>query len=158
LIMPWHLVANSERYINGWLIGYGALLGPIGGIMIADYYLHRRRKLNVAALYDPRGEYRFTGGLSLVALVSLIVAVLPNLPGFLTQAQLIHRDRLPDLASRLNNFLGTPLFVPDEFTSFFTGLYNYAWFVGFGIAFVVYLALRNWDVLRGRKRKGSVRA
>ncbi len=155
LIMPWHLVANSERYF-GWLIGYGALLGPIGGIMIADYYLHRRRKLNVAALYDPHGEYRYTGGVSVVALVSLIVAVLPNLPGFLVQAQLIHSDRLPDLASRLNNLLATPLFVPDEFASFFTGLYNYAWFVGFGIAFVVYLALRKWAALRGRNRKGKV--
>jgi NCS1 family nucleobase:cation symporter-1 len=155
LIMPWQLVANSERYF-GWLIGYGALLGPIGGIMIADYYVHRRRKLNVAALYDPRGEYRYTWGVSVVALVSLIAAVLPNLPGFLVQAQLINSDRLPDLAARLNNLFGTPLFVPDEFTAFFTGLYNYAWFVGFGIAFVVYLALRTWGVLRARNRKGKV--
>ena len=94
--------------------------------------------------------------MSVVALVSLIVAVLPNLPGFLVREQLIHSDRLPDLASRLNNLLGTPLFVPADFASFFTGLYDYAWFVGFGIAFVVYLALRKWHVLRGRNRKGKV--
>ena len=158
LIMPWHLMADEQRYVNGWLIGYGALLGPIGGIMIADYYVHRRRKLNVAALYEPRGEYRYTGGVSVAALVALLVAVLPPLPGFLLQAQLIHKDRLPDLAARLNNLLGTPLLVPDEFAAFFTNLYNYAWFVGFGIAFVVYLALRKWHVLRGRNRKGSVSA
>ena len=156
LIMPWHLVANSERYFT-WLIGYGALLGPIGGILIADYYVHRWRKLNVAALYDPRGEYRYTGGISFAALVALLVAVLPPLPGFLVQAKLIHADRLPDLASRLNNRLGAPLFVPGEFASFFTGLYHYAWFVGFGIAFVVYLALRKWHLLRRWKpgRKAS---
>jgi len=142
LIMPWHLVANADRYI-GWLIGYSALLGPIGGIMIADYYAHRRRKLNVAALYDPDGEYRFKRGFSIVALAALVLAVLPNLPGFLVQAKFVHPDRLPDLAARINNFLGTPLFVPDEFSKFFTGIYNYAWFVGFAIAFVVYLGLRK---------------
>src|SRR5437588_2997174 len=45
LIMPWHLVANADVYISRWLIGYSALLGPIGGIMIADYYVWRRKHL-----------------------------------------------------------------------------------------------------------------
>src|ERR1700674_46517 len=58
LIMPWKLVADPSGYIFTWLIGYSALLGPIGGIMIADYFVVRHRQLNVAALYDPAGEYR----------------------------------------------------------------------------------------------------
>ncbi|HEY2573811.1 MAG TPA: NCS1 family nucleobase:cation symporter-1, partial [Verrucomicrobiaceae bacterium] len=64
LMMPWKLVADPNGYIFTWLIGYSALLGPIGGIMIADYFVHRRCRLDVAALYDPNGEYRFTNGFS----------------------------------------------------------------------------------------------
>ena len=66
-MMPWKLVADPDGYIFTWLIGYSALLGPIGGIMIADYFVCRQRKLNVAALYSTDGEYRYTSGFSLVA-------------------------------------------------------------------------------------------
>src|SRR5580692_8056110 len=70
LMMPWKLVADPSGYIFTWLVGYSALLGPIGGIMIADYFVYRRTKLNVSALYNPDGEYRFTYGVSIVALIS----------------------------------------------------------------------------------------
>src|SRR5205085_447397 len=43
VMMPWKLVADPSGYIFTWLVGYSALLGPIGGIMIADYYVSRRR-------------------------------------------------------------------------------------------------------------------
>src|SRR3954451_24960812 len=88
LMMPWKLVADQSGYIFTWLIGYSALLGPIGGIMIADYFVIRSRKLNLAALYQPNSEYRFTGGFSLIAIFTLLVAVLPNLPGFLVPVKL----------------------------------------------------------------------
>src|SRR3989441_2304003 len=52
LIMPWKLVADPNGYIFVWLIAYSALLGPIGGILIADYFIYRRRRLNLAALYQ----------------------------------------------------------------------------------------------------------
>src|SRR5215471_18607804 len=51
VMMPWKLVADPSGYIFTWLVGYSALLGPIGGIMIADYYVWRHRQLNVNALY-----------------------------------------------------------------------------------------------------------
>jgi NCS1 family nucleobase:cation symporter-1 len=138
LMMPWKLVADPNGYIFTWLVGYSALLGPIGGIMIADYYVWRRRQLNLAALYREGGDYCYTHGFSLIAIVALIIAVLPNLPGFLVTIKLL------DLASV------SPLLVR---------LYDYAWFVGFIIAFVVYLALRYacaWraELLR-RRREGS---
>ncbi len=122
LMMPWKLMADPSGYIFTWLIGYSALLGPIAGIMIADYFVIRRRQLDVAALYDPRGAYRFTNGFSVVALIAFLLAVFPNLPGFLVQIHAIHGEGLP---------------------VFLLGLYHYAWFVGFGIAFVVYFALRK---------------
>src|SRR6185503_15800422 len=58
LMMPWKLLANPESYIFDWLGGYGALLGPIGGILVADYFVCRLCRLNLAALYQPDGEYR----------------------------------------------------------------------------------------------------
>ncbi len=122
LMMPWKLVADPSGYIFTWLVGYSALLGPIGGIMIADYFVIRRRQLNVPALYQTDGEYCYTNGFSGVALFALVVAILPNLPGFLVNVKLIPATAVP---------------------TFFVTLYSYAWFVGFAIAFVVYLALRR---------------
>ena len=122
LIMPWKLVADPSGYIFTWLIGYSALLGPIGGIMIADYFVVRRRQLDVGALYDVEGEYRFTNGISVVAVVAFVLAVLPSLPGFFVTIKVIAAGAVPG-----------PL----------VDLYNYAWFVGFGLAFVIYLILRK---------------
>ncbi len=122
LMMPWKLVADPSGYIFTWLVGYSALLGPIGGILIADYFVYRRTQLNLSALYRSDGEYRFCKGWSLVAIFSLIVAVLPSLPGFLVNVKVL---------------------VPAHGMHFFVRLYDYAWFVGFGIAFAVYLALRR---------------
>ncbi len=122
VMMPWKLVADPSGYIFTWLVGYSALLGPIGGIMIADYYVWRRRELHVAALYQADGEYRYTNGFSWVAIIALFVAVLPNLPGFLVAVKLID---------------------PASVAPFFVRLYDYAWFVGFALAFTVYLALRS---------------
>src|SRR3954469_7711312 len=122
LMMPWKLVADPSGYIFAWLVGYSALLGPIGGIMIADYYIWRHKQLHLAALYREDGEYRYSNGFSLVALTALVVAILPNLPGFLVAVKLID-------ASSVSPFL--------------VRLYDYAWFVGFAIAFVTYLLLRT---------------
>ena len=94
-MMPWKLLADPSGYIFTWLVGYSALLGPIGGILIADYFICRRCRLDLRALYQPDGEYRFTGGVSLVALAAFILAVLPNLPGFLAQVNLISSASVP---------------------------------------------------------------
>ncbi|MDB6028556.1 MAG: Cytosine/purine/uracil/thiamine/allantoin permease family protein [Verrucomicrobiales bacterium] len=118
LMMPWKLLANPESYIFDWLIGYGALLGPIGGILIADYFVVRRRRLNITALYQSEGEYKYTNGFSITAILAFVLGVLPSLPGFLVQVKRIPAASVP---------------------AALVGLYGYAWFVGFGIAFAVYL-------------------
>ena len=98
LMMPWKLVADPSGYIFLWLVAYSGLLGPIGGIMIADYFVHRRRWLNVFSLYNPEGDYSFRNGFSIVALVALAAGILPSLPGFLVTIHAIRRH--PDLALR----------------------------------------------------------
>jgi NCS1 family nucleobase:cation symporter-1 len=121
-MMPWKLVADPSGYIFTWLVGYSALLGPVGGIMIADYFVIRRMKLDVPALYDPNGRYRYTRGWSIAAIAAFGIAALPNLPGFLAQVGCINPARVP---------------------AFFLGIYGFAWFAGFGIAFVAYLVFRK---------------
>jgi nucleobase:cation symporter-1, NCS1 family len=122
LMMPWKLVADPNGYIFTWLIAYSALLGPIGGILIADYFVYRRKQLNVPALYQADGEYHFTNGISWVALMGLIIGALPSLPGFLVNINAVSASSVP---------------------AFLTQLYSYAWFIGFAVAFAVYLALRK---------------
>jgi NCS1 family nucleobase:cation symporter-1 len=122
LMMPWKLVADPNGYIFTWLIAYSALLGPVGGILIADYFVHRRMKLNLHALYQADGEYRFTNGFSLVALMALAAGVLPSLPGFLVNIKALPVASIPPSLAHL---------------------YNYAWFIGFAVAFIIYLALRK---------------
>jgi NCS1 family nucleobase:cation symporter-1 len=121
LLMPWKLLANPESYIFEWLGGYGALLGPIGGILIADYFVYRHRKLDLAALYRADGEYQFTRGFSFVAIAAFLLGALPSLPGFLVRVK------------RLD---------PDHVSPWLVSLFDYAWFIGIAIAFVVYLAGR----------------
>jgi NCS1 family nucleobase:cation symporter-1 len=122
LIMPWKLIADPGGYIFTWLIGYSALLGPIAGILIADYFVLRRTVLDVDALYRIDGEYRFSGGFSLVGLGALFLAILPNLPGFLVTVKAVPRESIP---------------------AFLVDGYSYAWFIGFAVAFVAYLLLRK---------------
>jgi NCS1 family nucleobase:cation symporter-1 len=122
LLMPWKLLADPSGYIFTWLVGYSALLGPIGGIMIADYFVLRRMKLDVDALYDPDGQYRYTGGWSLAAIAAFLAGALPNLPGFLAQVGWVRAASVPPV---------------------FLDIYAFAWFAGFAIAFVAYLIFRK---------------
>jgi len=117
LIMPWKLIADPSGYIFTWLIAYSALLGPIIGILLVDYFLIRKTELDLEDLYRNNGRY---AGVNPVAIIALVVGVLPNIPGFLAHVGLYN---------------GTGAWV---------NLYNYAWFIGLGVSSVVYfLLMRN---------------
>ncbi|HEY4110100.1 NCS1 family nucleobase:cation symporter-1, partial [Puia sp.] len=113
LIFPWKLVADPTGYIFTWLVGYSSLLGPVGGILIVDYYFIRRQQLSVNNLYDPNGIYRYTAGFNQKAVLSLLLGILPNVPGFLVTVGASAADTWP---------------------GWIVQLYNYAWFVGFALA------------------------
>ena len=66
LLMSWELFkkmgwlvsdVSVESLYSNWLIGYSSLLGPIAGIMIADYFIVRRQMLDLAGLYRDDGPY-----------------------------------------------------------------------------------------------------
>lgn len=121
LMMPWKLLASVGDYLFVWLVGYSALLGPIGGIMIADYFIVRKTELVVDDLYSDKGAYSFGGsGWNWRAMGILAIAVAPNVPGFLAAAGVVDGDAVAPI---------------------FHDLYTYAWFVGFAISAVLYVVL-----------------
>jgi len=81
LMMPWKLLGDFSNYIFGWLIGYSALLGPIAGIMIADYFIVRKAELNLTDLYIRNGSYEYTNGVNYRAMASLATGVIVALMG-----------------------------------------------------------------------------
>ncbi len=120
LIFPWKLMADPNGYIFTWLIAYSSLLGPVGGIMIADYYFIRKQHLVVDELYSYEGRYNFKNGFNSKAIIALLIGILPNVPGFLLQIKVVSATAFPGWVS---------------------GLYHYAWFVGFIVSAVVYWIL-----------------
>ncbi|NKX74461.1 NCS1 family nucleobase:cation symporter-1 [Rhodobacteraceae bacterium R_SAG3] len=113
-MFPWILV----NHIVGWLIAYSALLGPIAGVMLADYYLLRKTRLEVADLFKSNGIYSGQNGTNWAGILALVIGILPNLPGFLAGVGLT-----------------------DGTSAFFATIYTYAWFVGLFVAGAAYLLL-----------------
>jgi NCS1 family nucleobase:cation symporter-1 len=85
-MMPWKLMATFGNYIFGWLVGYSGLLGPVAGIMVADYFLLRHRHLEVAELYKRNGLYEYSEGFSPKAILALVVGVFFSLIGLVVPA------------------------------------------------------------------------
>jgi len=86
LMMPWRLLRDFSSYIFGWLVGCSALLGPIAGIMICDYYLVRRRQLVVEDLYLRGGVYEYLHGFNPIAILALVAGVAIALIGLAVPA------------------------------------------------------------------------
>jgi len=120
---PWVLFENVGAYIFTWLVGYGSLLGAIAAVMIADYWILRRRRLELADLYKMDGRYAYSGGWNWRAIVAIFIGVVPVLPGFFKAAT------TPGFEGVFQN----PTFVE--------GLYNYGLFFTFFVAGLAYLAL-----------------
>jgi nucleobase:cation symporter-1, NCS1 family len=118
-MMPWKLYADASAYIFTWLLGYSSLMGAIGGILIADYWVLRRRRLSTVDLFKVDGRYSYTGGTNTRAIAVLIVSILPVVPGFIRAA------------TTPGGTLPNPTFLDH--------LYTYAWFVTFGLSFALYL-------------------
>jgi NCS1 family nucleobase:cation symporter-1 len=127
LMMPWKLYSDAAAYIFTWLLGYSSLMGALGGILIADYWIIRKQQLDVHDLFRVHGRYSYGNGINPRAIIALVVAIAPVVPGF------IRAVTTPG---------GT---VADP--SFFDRLYSYAWFVTFFLSFVIYWLLMRREVV-----------
>ena len=110
-MQPWKVLASYGSYIFGWLVGYSGFLGPIAGVLIADYFVVRRTVIRVDDLYQRDGLYEYTGGFNLRAITALAAGIAVALVGLV----------VPQLRV----------------------LYDYAWFVGFGVSFLAYVGLMH---------------
>jgi NCS1 family nucleobase:cation symporter-1 len=80
-MMPWKLLSDFSAYIFGWLVGYSGLLGPVAGVMIADYFILRRARLKLDDLYSRDGAYEYDGGVNWRAVVALGIGIAVALLG-----------------------------------------------------------------------------
>jgi NCS1 family nucleobase:cation symporter-1 len=133
---PWVLLETAGAYIFTWLVGYGSLLGAIGAVMIADYWIVRRRQLDLADLYKHEGRYAYSGGWNWRAIAAVLIGVVPVLPGFLKAAT----------TAGLN---GGPFPNP----TFIESLYNYGLFFTFFVAGLTYLLLNMIPGLAPQARR-----
>jgi NCS1 family nucleobase:cation symporter-1 len=115
LMMPWKLLADPSGYIFTWLVGYSGGLGSIAGVLVADYWVVRRQQLRLEDLYLHDGLYRGWNGAAVFAtLLGCALAWCSPVLGFLGMEEAARTLR---------------------------PLYDYAWFVGFGVGFAGYALL-----------------
>lgn len=117
VMMPWKLVADPTGYIFKWLVAYSSLLGAVGGVLIADYFVVRRARLDLVGLYHAEGPYWYRRGVNPCAMIALLLGIAPCAPGFI------------GTVTRWNP------------GAFWMELYHYAWFISFAVSFVVYALL-----------------
>lgn len=109
VMVPWLLISNPHIYIFSWLNVYSGFLGPVAGILIADYWVFRQQTLMVMELYEKSGRYFYKNGYNSLAVWALAAGVVVSLVGKVVPA--------------------------------FSWLFNYSWFVGFAVSFVVYVLM-----------------
>ena len=73
LMQPWRLLADPSGYIFAWLVGYSGGLGSIAGVLIAAYWLVRKKRLVLGDLYRSEGAYTYNGGWNWRAIVATLI-------------------------------------------------------------------------------------
>jgi NCS1 family nucleobase:cation symporter-1 len=117
LMQPWKLIKDPSGYIFKWLVAYSSLLGAVGGVLIADYFIVRRARLDLDGLYRSAGPYWYAGGFNPAAMIALVIGIAPCVPGFL-------------------GTIGAMEVAPAWMAT-----YNYAWFISFVLSAISYLIL-----------------
>ena len=129
--MPWKLTETPELYIYTWLGTVGGLLGTVAGILIADYWLLRRTRLNLADLYREDGAYWYTSRWNWRALVAFLVGGLLAVGGSWSAP-------------------GKGPFPADGLIPFLQPLADYGWAVGLAASLLVYMLLNSLSPPRDR--------
>ncbi|KAH8689069.1 putative allantoin permease [Talaromyces proteolyticus] len=80
IMVPWKIVASASSLLT-FMSGLSTFLAPIAAILAADYWIVKRRRFDVPALYRRYGRYRYIAGINWRAAVSFLVSVTPNMPG-----------------------------------------------------------------------------
>lgn len=116
VMVPWKISGSAPQLVT-FVSALAIFLAPISAVLITDYFVVKRRAIDVPALYDPHGRYEYWKGTNWRAVTALLVAVAPNLPG-------LAHDVNPGL------HIGGAVYI-----------YYLNYLVGFGLAAVVYVSL-----------------
>jgi NCS1 family nucleobase:cation symporter-1 len=119
LMMPWELYADPGRYINGWLVGYSGSLGSVAGVLIVDYWVLRKTKLDLRSLYVANGSYRYVNGWNMAAVWATLA--------------------------------GAGVALLGAFWEPMKPIYDWSWFVGFGLAGGLYWLLMRARIVHGER-------
>ena len=79
-MLPWKVLADAATFLS-FMGSYVIFMAPISGIIIADYWIVKRQRVDLPALYDPSGRYRYIQGANWRAGVTLLVSIAPQFPG-----------------------------------------------------------------------------
>jgi NCS1 family nucleobase:cation symporter-1 len=111
-ITPWNIF-NNPTMIHYTLDILGAFIGPLFGILIADYYLIKKQRIDVDALYsmEPKGRYWYAGGVNPKAVAALVPAAL----------------------------IAVLMVLVPTFSSFA----NFTWFIGCGLGMLLYVVIHG---------------
>ncbi|SLM37387.1 ncs1 allantoate transporter [Lasallia pustulata] len=114
VMVPWKILASAGSFLN-FMSAYSVFLGPIGAILVWDFWWVHKRKYDVVALYHRHSIYRYTYGINWRAILAFLVGVAPNMPGFITS---VNPKIKVGVGSRP---------------------YTFAWLLGFAITSLVYV-------------------
>eukprot|EP00040_Diaphanoeca_grandis_P022183 m.118730 g.118730 ORF g.118730 m.118730 type:complete len:540 (-) comp28691_c0_seq2:114-1733(-) len=117
ILMPWQTFASAQGFVGDFLTGIGMFTGSILGVMLADYYVVSKKKLNVKHLYSKGTTYRYYRGWNMYAIVSMLGASALCIPGYIELAIL-------DI----------------DTSSVWSMLFNFSWIVSTSVSFLVYIA------------------
>ncbi|TKA30322.1 hypothetical protein B0A50_02549 [Salinomyces thailandicus] len=120
VIVPWKILSSATTFL-AFMGGYAVFLAPIAGIIASDYWIIKRCQIDVPALYDPQGRYRYWYGINWQGMLAFLLAVCPNLPG---------------LAYSIND-------TDTHITSGAKHLYTFDWLYGFVVSILVYIVMHK---------------
>ena len=148
-MLPWKLIADPSGYIFKWLLGYSGGLGSIAGVLVADYWLVRKKQLVLADLYRREGAYSY--GESRFGPVAAVLAAFVSL--FLTGIAVIVKPRDGRMTgvnpvAIVATLFGCALAWIGLVVKPLAVLYDYAWFVGAGGAALAYTLMMRGAVGR----------
>ncbi|EXJ95149.1 hypothetical protein A1O1_00268 [Capronia coronata CBS 617.96] len=85
-MVPWKIVYSAGSFLT-FMSGLSTFLAPIAAILAADYWVVKRKRFDVPALYRRFGRYRYIRGFNWRAAVAFVVSVVPNMPGLAKAVQ-----------------------------------------------------------------------
>ncbi|KAH9908847.1 NCS1 nucleoside transporter [Xylariomycetidae sp. FL2044] len=119
VLVPWKILTSAQTFL-AFMGGYAVFLGPMAGMMVADYWIVKKKHVDIPGLYNPDGRYSYVAGCNWRAAVAFIVPVAPLLPGLalsISGAEVVH----------INDGV--------------TNLYTFNWLFGFTTSIVLYTGL-----------------